>query len=68
MINIMNSGELAKDVPGAEIMLQLHHERKVRYALLYSHAICNTNVQKLLLLSSRIVSGINSIIFLPLGI
>ena len=28
MINIMNSGELAKDVPEAEIMLQLHHERK----------------------------------------
>lgn len=68
MINAMNSGELAKDVPEAEIMLQLHHERKVRYTLQYSHIICNTNVQKLVLLSSRIVSGINSYVFHPVGI
>ena len=29
MISTMNSGELAKDVPEAEVLLQLHHERKV---------------------------------------
>ncbi|XP_071162084.1 spectrin beta chain-like isoform X8 [Mytilus edulis] len=28
MVSAMNSGELAKDVPEAEIFLQLHHERK----------------------------------------
>ena len=65
MINIMNSGELAKDVPEAEIMLQLHHERKVRYALLYSHTICNTIVQKLLHYHPGLYQGSIALFFFP---
>lgn len=29
MVQRMNASELAKDVPEAESMLQIHHERKV---------------------------------------
>jgi hypothetical protein len=29
MVQRMNAAELAKDVPEAESMLQIHHERKV---------------------------------------
>jgi len=39
MINRMNSGELAKDVPEAESLLQVNNERKVRLQILLNFTL-----------------------------